>query len=58
MSIWTFVGLFALTYILLLARSAWKQGEMRQFVWSLGAFCVLAALLAAVIALYALLFEG
>lgn len=57
MSIWTFVGLFAATYILLLARSAWKQGEMRQFLWSLAAFCVLAALLAAFIGLYVLLFE-
>ena len=56
MSIWTFVSLFALAYIILLARSAWKQGEMRQFLWSLGAFAVLAGMLAAIIGLYAWLF--
>ena len=58
MSIWTFVTLFAAAYILLLARSAWKQGEMRQFLWSLLAFGALAAILAFVIGLYALFFEN
>lgn len=57
MSIWTFVTLFAAAYILLLARSAWKQGEMRQFLWSLLAFGVLAAILAVIVGIYALLFE-
>ena len=58
MSIWTFVTLFAAAYILLLARSAWKQGEMRQFLWSLLAFAALAAILALFIGLYALIFEN
>jgi hypothetical protein len=58
MSIWTFVGLFAAAYILLLTRSAWKQGEMRQYLWSLLAFAALAAILAAIIGLYVWLFEG
>lgn len=57
MSIWIFVTLLAAAYILLLARSAWKQGEMRQFLWSLLAFAVLAALLALIVGVYALLFE-
>ncbi|MEM7444052.1 MAG: hypothetical protein AAF414_12055 [Pseudomonadota bacterium] len=56
MSIWTFVSLFALAYIILLARSAWKQGEVRQFLWSLAAFAALAAILAAFVGLYAWLF--
>ena len=56
MSIWTFVTLFAAAYILLLARSAWKQGEMRQFLWSLLAFGALAAILALIIGLYTLFF--
>lgn len=35
MSVWNIAGLAALAYLLLLARSAWKQGEFRQFLWSL-----------------------
>lgn len=58
MSIWTFVGLFALAYILLLARSAWKQGELRQFLWGMVAFAGLAAIVSAIIGLYVLIFGG
>lgn len=35
MTAWQFTGLAAMAYLLLLARSAWKQGEMRQFLRSL-----------------------
>ena len=34
-SVWEIAGLMALAYLLLLARSAWRQGEFRQFLWSL-----------------------
>lgn len=44
------VGAAILGYLLLLARSAWKQGELRQFAVSLA---VLAALLAALAAIAA-----
>jgi len=55
MSIWTFVSLFILAYILLLTRSAWKQGEMRQFLLSMAAFGGLAIVVAAVIGLFVVL---
>ncbi|MEQ8967012.1 MAG: hypothetical protein RID91_14425 [Azospirillaceae bacterium] len=35
MSLWQGIGLFLAAYILLLARSAWRQGEARQFVISI-----------------------
>lgn len=43
---WTMIGAAAAGYLLLLARSAWKQGEMRQFLRSLAivfALCTLVA---------------
>lgn len=45
------IGAAILGYLLLLARSAWKQGELRQFAISLA---VLAALLAALTAIAAI----
>jgi len=45
-SMWTMIGAAAAGYLLLLARSAWKQGEMRQFLRSLAIVAALCALLA------------
>lgn len=33
--IWEWIGGGVLLYLLLLARSAWKQGEFKQFLWGL-----------------------
>lgn len=35
MTMWQTGGALAVLYLVLLARSAWKQGELRQFAWSL-----------------------
>ena len=43
MTLFEAIGLFLAAYLLLLCRSAWKQGELRQFLRSL----VIVALLAA-----------
>ena len=43
---WTMIGAVAAGYLLLLARSAWKQGEMRQFLRSLAIVLALCALVA------------
>lgn len=32
---WEWIGGAVLLYLLLLARSAWKQGEFRQFLWGM-----------------------
>ncbi|MBK3734662.1 hypothetical protein FBZ83_108143 [Azospirillum brasilense] len=45
-SMWTMIGAAAAGYLLLLARSAWKQGEMRQFLRSLAIVLALCALVA------------
>ncbi|WP_448187473.1 hypothetical protein [Azospirillum sp. sgz301742] len=51
MSVWEIAGLAALAYLLLLARSAWKQGEFRQFLWSLAIVAgIIGAIAAAVVA--------
>ena len=50
MSVWEIAGLMALAYLLLLARSAWKQSEIRQFLWSLAIVCGIVAVIAAVVA--------
>ncbi|MGP1395201.1 MAG: hypothetical protein ACTS3R_06795 [Inquilinaceae bacterium] len=49
------VGLFLAAYILLLARSAWRQGEFRQFALSLGVVAALGLAIAGVVWLYWLL---
>jgi len=46
------IGLTIAAYLALLARSAWKQGEMRQFVMSCLVLILLLGFLAAVIAGY------
>ena len=51
MSVWSIAGLMSLAYLLLLARSAWKQGELRQFLWSLAILAGILAVVAAVVAL-------
>lgn len=51
MSVWTIAGLMALAYLLLLARSAWKQGELRQFLWSLAIVAGIVGVIAAVVGL-------
>jgi hypothetical protein len=48
-SVWEIAGLMALAYLLLLARSAWKQGEFRQFLWSLAIVAAIIGVLAAVV---------
>ncbi|WP_431859942.1 hypothetical protein [Azospirillum sp.] len=50
MSVWNVAGAMALAYLLLLARSAWKQGELRQFLWSLAILAGVVAVIAAVVA--------
>ncbi|WP_149468809.1 hypothetical protein [Roseomonas genomospecies 6] len=42
----TVIGVAAMAYLLLLARSAWKQGEMRQFLRSLAIVAALCTLVA------------
>lgn len=32
---WEWIGGAVLVYLLLLARSAWKQGEFKQFLWGM-----------------------
>lgn len=46
MTTWQFMGAIVAGYLLLLARSAWKQGEFRQFLRSLAIVAVLCALIA------------
>lgn len=50
MSVWNVAGVMALAYLLLLARSAWKQGELRQFLWSLAILAGIVAVITAVVA--------
>jgi hypothetical protein len=49
MTLWQAVALFLAGYILLLARSAWLQGELRQFLLSLGVVAGLAAVVGLVV---------
>jgi hypothetical protein len=46
MTAWQFMGAIVAGYLLLLARSAWKQGEFRQFLRSLVIVAILCALIA------------
>ena len=46
---WTLLALAALAYLLLLARSAWKQGEFRQFLWSLAIVAAIVGVIAAAV---------
>ncbi len=49
MSVWYIIGLAAGAYLLLLARSAWKQGEWRQFLWSLAIVAGIVGVIGAVV---------
>ena len=53
MTLWQAIGLFLAGYLLLLARSAWHQGEFRQFVLSLAVVAALAGGLGLAAAVYA-----
>jgi hypothetical protein len=46
------IGLIVAAYVVLLARSAWRQGEFRQYVKSLAVLSLLLALVASVVAGY------
>lgn len=48
---WQLTGMAVMAYLLLLARSAWKQGEMVQFLRSLLIVAVLCGSIAGVVAL-------
>ena len=50
------IGLFIVGYIALVGRSAWKQGELRQFLLSLAVVVGLIAAVAVFVALYFLVF--
>ena len=49
MGFWDGIALFILVYLLLLARSAWKQGEMRQFLVSLLIVLAMITVIAAIV---------
>lgn len=51
MTTWQMMGAIVAGYLLLLARSAWKQGEIRQFLRSLVIVALLCATIAGVVAL-------
>ena len=53
MTLWQAIGLFLVGYILLLARSAWHQGEFRQFLLSLAVVAGLAGTLGLAARIYA-----
>ncbi|OYQ37432.1 hypothetical protein CHU95_01385 [Niveispirillum lacus] len=48
-STWEWIGGGVVLYLLLLARSAWKQGEFKQFLWGLGIVMGLIGLIGGVI---------
>lgn len=49
LSVWNIIGLAAAACLLLLARSAWKQGEWRQFLWSLAIVASIIGVIGAVV---------
>lgn len=51
MTLWHLIGLMMAGYLLLLARSAWKQGEFRQFLRSLVIVAALCAFVAGAVLL-------
>lgn len=52
-----FIGLAMLGYLLLLARSAWKQGQLKQFFVSLAILAVVGGAITGVVAI-AVYFDG
>lgn len=53
MTLWQAIGLFLAGYVLLLARSAWRQGELKQFLLSLAVVLGLAGTLGLAALIYA-----
>ena len=53
MTVWQSLGAFILICLVFLARSAWKQGEIRQFLISLGVVGALVGGIGAAVALMA-----
>ena len=53
MTLWQAIGLFLAGYVLLLARSAWRQGELGQFLVSLAIVAGLAGTLGLAVLIYA-----
>ena len=51
------VGAFIAVYLLLLARSAWQQGEFRQFLFSLVVVATVVGAIAAIIVGYGSLMD-
>lgn len=47
---WQIIGLAIVAYLLLLARSAWKQGEFRQYLRSLAIVAALCGIVAGAVA--------
>lgn len=58
MSIWLAIGLFIAVAFILLARSAWMQGELRQFINAMAIMLAMLGGIAAIIGVYALVTEG
>lgn len=54
---WQIIAAAMASYLVLLGRSAWKQGEFRQYLRSLAIVATLCALLAGAVAL-AMLLDG
>ncbi|MBP2227449.1 phosphate/sulfate permease [Azospirillum agricola] len=52
---WQIIGAGIAGYLLLLARSAWKQGEFRQFLRSLAIVAILCGAIAGIVAAVILL---
>ncbi|CAO3410649.1 hypothetical protein [Azospirillum largimobile] len=52
---WQIIGAAVAGYLVLLGRSAWKQGEFRQYLRSLAIVAALCALLAGIVAVAMLL---
>ena len=50
MTVWETAGLLVTGYLLLLARSAWKQGELRQYLRSLAIVAALGVIITGVVA--------
>ena len=58
MGFWEGIGLFVAGYLLLLARSAWKQGEIRQFLVSLAIVLVMLGTISGIVAATIILDQG
>lgn len=52
MTIWQFFGAFGAGYVVLLGRSAWRQGELRQFLVSLAVVAALIGIVVGIVLAY------